>query len=170
MDIAVQGQGFIELLMPDGSRAYSRGGSMKVNDAGLLANEAGIPFKPALQLPADVQSIVITPAGKVQARLPGQQAAAELGQLDLVRFANAGGLTAEGPNLYRATEASGEPIGGRAGEDGLGTLAQGFLESSNGKLVEEMVQLVVAQRAYEASMKVMQAADDMLGMVNGLRR
>jgi flagellar basal-body rod protein FlgG len=102
--------------------------------------------------------------------LPGQANPVELGQLEMVRFANPQGLLAQGGNLYRATEASGEAIGSRPGEDGVGTLAQGFLEGSNVKLVEEMVDLMVAQRAYEASVKVVQASDEMLGMINGLRR
>jgi flagellar basal-body rod protein FlgG len=114
--------------------------------------------------------VTITAAGRVQVRVPGQSTPVDVGQLELARFSNPQGLLAQGANLYRATEASGEPIGGRPGEDGMGTIAQGALESSNVKLVEEMVNLMVAQRAYEASVKVVQAADEMLGMINGLRR
>lgn len=170
LDVAIAGDGFLELAMPDGSRAYARGGSLKVNADGLLATQAGIPLKPNLAVPDNAEAILISAAGRVQARVPGQVAPVDLGQLELVRFANAQGLLAQGGNVYRSTEASGDAIGGRAGEYGMGTLAQGFLEGSNVKLVEEMVDLMVAQRAYEASVKVVQAADEMLGMINGLRR
>jgi flagellar basal-body rod protein FlgG len=170
MDVALVGEGFMELAMPDGSRAYARGGALKVNAEGLLATQAGIPLKPNLSVPDNAEALLVSGTGRVQARLPGQAGLVDLGQLELVRFSNPQGLLAQGGNVYRATDASGEPIAGRAGEDGLGTLAQGFLEGSNVKLVEEMVDLMVAQRAYEASVKVVQAADEMLGMINGLRR
>jgi flagellar basal-body rod protein FlgG len=170
LDIAIVGEGFLELSMPDGSRAYARGGSLKVNGDGLLVTQAGIPLKPNLSVPDNAEALLVSSTGRVQARLPGQAAPVDLGQLELVRFANPQGLLAQGGNVYRASDASGEAIGARAGEDGVGTLAQGFLEGSNVKLVEEMVDLMVAQRAYEASVKVVQAADEMLGMINGLRR
>jgi flagellar basal-body rod protein FlgG len=170
MDLAILGDGFLELAMPDGSRAYARGGTLKVNADGLLATQDGTPLKPSLAIPDNAQGLFVSGSGRVQVRLPGQAKPVELGQLEMVRFGNPQGLLAQGANVYRATEASGEPIGTRPGEDGVGTLAQGFLEGSNVKLVEEMVDLMVAQRAYEASVKVVQAADEMLGMINGLRR
>lgn len=170
LDLAILGEGFLELAMPDGSHAYARGGTLKVNADGLLATQAGVPLKPNLAVPDNAEGIVVSSTGRVQVRLPGQSAPADLGQLELVRFPNAQGLLAQGGNVYRATEASGEAIAARAGEDGTGTLAQGFLEGSNVKLVEEMVDLMVAQRAYEASVKVVQASDEMLGLINGLRR
>lgn len=170
MDVALVGDGFLELSMPDGTRAYARGGSLKVNADGLLATQAGIPLKPNLSVPENAEALLVSSTGRVQARLPGQSGPVDLGQLELVRFANPQGLLAQGGNVFRATDVSGEAIAGRAGEDGMGTLAQGFLEGSNVKLVEEMVDLMVAQRAYEASVKVVQAADEMLGMINGLRR
>jgi flagellar basal-body rod protein FlgG len=170
LDIAVSGDGFLELVMPDGSRAFARGGTMKVNADGLLAHASGNAFKPGIAVPDNAQALVVTNTGRVQARIAGQATLADLGQLEVVRFPNAQGLLTEGTNLYRGGEAAGEAIGGRAGEDGVGTLAQGFLEASNVKLVEEMVDLMVAQRAYEASVKVVQASDEMLGMINALRR
>jgi len=170
MDVAIVGDGFLELAMPDGSRAFARGGTLKVNAEGLLATQAGTPLKPSLSIPDNAESVVISSTGRVQARLPGQATPVDLGELELVRFANAQGLLAQGGNVYRATDASGEPIAARAGEDGAGTLVQGFLEGSNVKLVEEMVDLMVAQRAYEASVKVVQASDEMLGLINALRR
>jgi flagellar basal-body rod protein FlgG len=170
MDLAIQGDGFLELAMPDGSRAYTRGGTFKVNADGQLATQAGFPLKPGIQVPDNAEAIVVSASGRVQVRLPGQSTPIEAGQLELVRFTNPQGLLSQGDNVYRATDASGEPIGGRAGEDGMGTVAQGMVEGSNVKLVEELVQLMVAQRAYEASVKVVQASDEMLGMINGLRR
>lgn len=170
LDLAIQGDGFFELSMPDGTRAYSRGGTMKVNADGQLALQDGTPLKPGVQIPDNAERLLVSAAGRVQVAVAGQPALVEAGQLELVRFTNTPGLLAQGAGIYRATEASGEPIGGRPGEDGMGAVAQGLLEGSNVKLVEEMVGLMVAQRAYEASAKVVQAADEMLGMVNGLRR
>jgi flagellar basal-body rod protein FlgG len=170
MDVAIVGDGFLELAMPDGSRAYARGGTLKVNADGQLATQSGIPLKPGISIPEQAQAVVIAANGRVQVRVAGQDTPVEVGQLELVRFTNPQGLLAQGGNVYRATDPSGEPIGGRAGEDGMGSLAQGVLEASNVKLVDEMVNLMVAQRAYEASAKVVQAADEMLGIINGLRR
>jgi flagellar basal-body rod protein FlgG len=170
LDVAIQGDGFIELAMPDGSHAFTRGGTLKVNADGQLATQAGFPIKPGIVVPDNAEAVVISSTGRVQLRIAGQSSLVEAGQLELVRFTNSQGLSAQGGNVYRATDVSGEPITGRPGEQGMGTLAQGFLEGSNVKLVEEMVQLMVAQRAYEASVKVVQASDEMLGLVNGLRR
>ncbi|HSW16100.1 MAG TPA: flagellar basal-body rod protein FlgG [Ramlibacter sp.] len=170
MDIAIQGDGFLELAMPDGTRAYTRGGSLKVNADGQLANQAGVALKPGITIPDNTQAVVVSAGGRVQLRVAGQSALVEAGQLEMVRFTNPQGLLAQGGNVWRATDASGEAIGGRPGEDGMGTLAQGFVEGSNVKLVEEMVNLMVAQRAYEANAKVVQASDEIMGMVNGLRR
>ena len=169
-DVAIQGDGFVEVTMPDGSYAYSRGGTLKVNRDGLLATQAGYPLKPGIAVPADAQSMVIGTDGKVQVQLAGQTNPVEVGQLELVRFTSAQGLLAQGDNLYHSSDASGEPILGKAGEDGMGSLAQGFLEGSNVKMVDEMVNLMVAQRAYESSVKVVQASDEMMGLVNGLRK
>ena len=170
MDVAIQGEGFLEVAMPDGSRAFTRGGTLKVNRDGLLATQAGQPLKPAIAIPDGAQAVLIEPDGKVQVRAANQSTPVEAGQLDLVRFPSTGQLLALGENLYQSSEASGEPISGRPGADGLGTLAQGYLEGSNVKMVEEMVGLMVAKRAYEDSVKVVQAADEMLGMVNTLRK
>jgi len=169
-DLAIAGDGFLEVTMPDGSRAYTRGGTVKVNGEGLLAALSGYAFKPGIAVPENVKGFDIGTDGKVFATVPNQSSPVELGQLEMVRFTNPAGLSAEGDNLYRSTAASGEPISGRPGEDGVGTLRQGFLEGSNVKMVEEMVNLMVAQRAYEASVKVIQASDEMLGMVNSLRK
>jgi flagellar basal-body rod protein FlgG len=170
LDLAIQGEGFIEVTLPDGTRAFTRGGSLKVNADGLLATQAGHPLRPGLAIPANAQGVTITADGRVQVRLPNQSQPVEAGQIELVRFASAGLLAMQGDNLYRATEGSGEPVNGRAGEEGLGTLAQGFVEGSNVKMVDEFVSLMLAQRAYEAGVKIVQASDEMLAMVNNLRK
>lgn len=169
-DVAIQGDGFIEIAMPDGSRAFTRGGTLKVNRDGVLVTQAGYVLKPNIAVPENAQAITISADGRVLVRQAGQNAQIELGQLEMVRFNAPTQLSALGDNLYRATEASGEALPGRPGEDGMGTVAQGFLEGSNVKMVEEVVNLMVAQRAYEASVKVVQASDEMLGMINNLRK
>ncbi len=169
-DLAISGEGFLEVTLPDGTSAYTRGGTFKVGADGLLATQAGHALKPSIAIPETAQSITVGQDGKVMVKMPGQSALVEVGQLDLVRFTNMAGLQSQGDNQYRVTTASGEPIAGRAGENAMGTVRQGYLEGSNVKLVEEMVNLMVAQRAYEASVKVVQASDEMLGMVNSLRR
>lgn len=170
MDLAIVGDGFLEITLADGSRAYTRGGTLKVNTDGQLATQSGHVLKPGITVPPKAESIVIHGSGRIEVRVSGQASPVDVGQLELVRFANPQGLQALGGSVYRSTDASGEAIAGRVGEDGMGAIVQGMLESSNVKLVDEMVQLMVAQRAYEASVKVVQAADEMLGMINGLRR
>ena len=170
LDIAIRGDGFIEVSMPDGSSGYIRGGSLKVGKDGLLTGPADQPLKPQIAIPDNAQSLVIAPDGRVLVTVPNQTAPIEAGRIDVVRFTNPAMLAPQGDNLYRATEGSGEPTLARPGEDGTGTLAQGFLEGSNVKMVDEMVNLMLAQRAYEASVKVVQAADEMLGLVNNLRK
>jgi flagellar basal-body rod protein FlgG len=169
-DLAIEGEGFLEVTLPDGSSAYMRGGTFKVNRDGLLATGGGFPLKPNLAIPDNAQSLIIDADGKVSVRVAGESKATELARIDLVRFTNPSGLQALGDGLYRASPESGEAIDARAAEDGVGWIAQGYLEGSNVRLNEEMVTLMVAQRVYEANVKVMQACDDMLGMINGLRR
>lgn len=169
-DIAIQGEGFLEVTMPDGTSAYTRGGTFKVNRDGLLATPSGFPLKPNISIPDNAQNMQIDGDGRVRVQVAGQGTPVEAGQLDLVRFTNPSGLQSQGDGLYRTTQGSGESILGKATEDGMGSLAQGFLEGSNVKLTDEMVNLMVAQRVYEANVKVMQASDEMLGMINALRK
>lgn len=169
-DVTIAGDGFIEVSLPDGGKAYTRGGTLRVTADGQLATASGQVLKPGINIPDDVQDLTITQDGRVQVRTTHNANAVELGQLELVRFMAPAGLEALGDGLFRATEQAGEPIAGRAGQDGLGAIRQGYLEGSNVKLVDEMVNLMVAQRAYEASVKVVQASDEMLGMVNNLRK
>ncbi|VVE90686.1 flagellar basal-body rod protein FlgG [Pandoraea bronchicola] len=170
LDIAIQGEGFLSVTLPDGSEAFARGGTLKVNSDGQLATSSGYALRPGITIPDNVQAIAIAADGTVNLTVPGQSTPIEAGHLEFVRFTDAGSLTALGENTYRANDASGAAIQVTPGQNGVGTLQQGFLEGSNVKLVDETVGLMVAQRAYEASVKVVQAADEMLGMVNNLRR
>ena len=169
-DLAIAGDGFFEVAQADGAKAYVRGGSFKVNTEGLLATASGEVLQPEISIPASTQSVTVAADGKVSITTPTSPTPVEVGRLDMVRFPNAGTLTPLGNNLFRPSDTSGEAIAGHGGEDGMGTVQQGYLEGSNVKLVDEMVNLMVAQRAYEANVKIVQAADDMMGMVNNLRK
>lgn len=170
LDVAIRGKGFLEVALPDGSAGYTRAGTLIVDRDGFLATADGHQLRPLIQIPSDATSIVIDSKGKVTAALPGEQERAEIGQIELATFINVGGLNPLGDNLFSSTEKSGDPLIGKPGDEGFGTLVQGFLEASNVRLVEELVNLIVAQRAYEINSKVVQASDDMLGIINNLRR
>jgi flagellar basal-body rod protein FlgG len=170
LDIAIQGDGFLEVNMPDGSAAFSRGGSLQLNHDGFLATMEGNPLKPNIHIGTDAKEISIQADGRVLVRARDQGAMVEVGRIELANFANPSGLEASGQNLYKSSERSGDATFGRAGEEGMGTILQGYLEASNVKMVDEMVNLMVAQRAYEMSVKVIQVSDEMLGMSNNLRR
>lgn len=170
LDIAIQGEGLYEIELPDGSVAYSRDGHFQINRDGLLSTSDGHILKGNIQVPADAQELIVQPNGMVLARVPGETAPVELGQIELTRFANPSALLAQGNNLFIAIPSAGEPLNAKPGEDGMGSLQQGFLEASNVKLIEEMINLIVAQRAYEVNSKIIQASDEMLGMSNNLRR
>lgn len=170
MDLAVRGEGFVEVQLPDGSPAFTRGGALVVNKDGLLATAEGHVLRPSVRAGRDIKDMVINPSGVVTATDANNGRQVELGRLELVSFANPSGLESMGGKVYRATESSGEALHLRAAEAGAGSFAQGFVEASNVKLVDEMVTLMVAQRAYEMNVKVIQAADDMLGMSNNLKR
>jgi flagellar basal-body rod protein FlgG len=170
MDIAVKGDGFIEVTDSDGSTGYTRGGTFSVDKDGFLLSPGGYGLKNPIRIGSDVQGMSIESDGRVLVRSGSQSSLVEIGKIELVRFADPGGLEPLGSNLYRASERSGDAIAGLPGEGGLGSFAQGFVESSNVNLVEEMVDLMIAQRAYESSVKVIQASDDMLAMSNNLRK
>jgi flagellar basal-body rod protein FlgG len=170
LDLAIRGAGFLEVLLPDGSRAYTRSGTLQANREGTLVTGEGHVVMPAMQLPQEATEVAIDAAGNVTAKVPGEARAVEVGQLELARFVNPAGLTALGNNLYVATEKSGDALHGKPGGEGFGTVAQGFLEGSNVRLVDELIGLVLAQRAFEVNAKAVQASDELLGMVNNLRR
>jgi len=170
LDVAIRGQGFFEVLLPDGSRAYTRNGALRVNSDGLLASGDGHVLAQALRVPAEATQVVIETTGQVTARVPNESAPVEVGQIELARFVNPGGLSAQGTNLYTATEKSGDPLLAKPGDEGMGTLQQGFLEASNVRLTEELIGLVLAQRAFEVNARAIQASDELLSLVNNLRR
>jgi flagellar basal-body rod protein FlgG len=169
-DLAIRGDGFLEVTGADGQAMFSRGGTLTIDKDGMLATATGELLRPDIHVGKDVQQLVIQADGHVMARGPGEKRLAEVGRIEMVRFADLSGLEAIGSNLYRASARSGDPISGVPGEDGMGTLVQGHLEASNVNLVEEMIDLMVAQRAYESSVKVIQASDEMLAMSNSLRK
>jgi len=169
LDVAIEGSGFFEVLMPDGTPAYTRAGALSLNGDGMLAAAGGLPLSARVAIPPDVSELRITREGRVIANLP-DRTDIELGQIELAAFANPGGLESIGENLYRATSASGEMQLGEPAAAGNGGLRQGFLEASNVQLVDELVALMVAQRGFEMNSKVLQAADQMLGITNSLYR
>ncbi|MEJ2611294.1 MAG: flagellar basal-body rod protein FlgG [Candidatus Thiodiazotropha sp.] len=170
LDLAIQGEGFFEVMMGDNSYAYTRNGAMRIDRDGYLATADGHRLSGLIQVPNDAEEIAIQNDGSVLAQVANQDELIEIGSLDLVRFVNAGGLTPLGDNLYLPSEDSGDGYYGIPGEEGFGGVNQGYLEASNVNLVEEMTQLVLAQRAYEINSKVVQASDELLSIVNNLRR
>ena len=168
LDVAIQGDGFFEVQLPDGTRAYTRDGALKRASDGRVVTSDGLVVQGGFQpIPAGTTDISISPNGDVETR--GSNGTQTF-RVTLVRFANPAGLDAMGRNLFKETGASGTPEIGNAGENGFGTLQQGYLEMSNVKVVEEMVNLIVAQRAYEVNAKSVQAADEMMQLSNNLRR
>ena len=168
LDLAIQGDGFFEVQLPDGTRAYTRDGALKRAADGRITTSDGLVVQSGFQpIPMGTTDITVSPNGDVSTR--GSNGAQTF-KVTLVRFANPAGLESIGRNLYRETGASGTPEIGNAGENGFGTMEQGYLEMSNVKVVEEMVNLIIAQRAYEVNAKSVQAADEMMQLSNNLRR
>lgn len=171
LDLAIEGEGFFPVEMPDGSTAYTRDGSFKLDAEGNIVTSDGYLLDwDGDELPEDTLEVSIAPDGTVSVVRAGQDEADEIGQIELVRFTNPAGLESLGKNLFRATPASGEELREVPGTEGLGTILQGYLETSNVQVVEEMVGLIVAQRAYEMNSKAIQASDEMLQIANNLRR
>jgi flagellar basal-body rod protein FlgG len=170
VDMAIEGDGMFQVLMPSGETAYTRAGAFHLSAEGTLVTAEGYPLLPQVTVPANTTTIVISKAGIVSATIAGQAAAQEVGTIELASFRNSAGLSALGGNLFQATSASGEATVGPAGDDGRGTIAQGYLEDSNVSVVEEMVNMILGQRAYEANSKVVRTADDMLAQANALVR
>ena len=170
LDMAINGKGFFQVMMPDGTITYSRDGAFRINAAGEMVNSAGLKMYPNLSLPDGIQSVSITQDGVVQALIEGDTNPIEVGQIELANFMNPAGLKPVGGNLLAATEASGDPSFGMAGETGFGTIMQGYLEKSNVDVVKEMINLIVAQRSYEINSKAVKTADQMLAMTNALKR
>jgi flagellar basal-body rod protein FlgG len=172
LDLAIAGEGFFKIQMYDGSMAYTRDGSFKIDSKGQVVNSNGYLLEPPITLPEGTQhsEINISKEGVVRVKVRGNDDPVEIGQISLNRFINPAGLKAIGGNLYKTTEASGEAVPGQAGYNGYGSLEQGFLEMSNVKVVEEMVDMIVAQRAYETNSKAIQTSDSMLATAINLKR
>jgi flagellar basal-body rod protein FlgG len=170
LDVAIRGEGFFRVLMPDNRTAYSRAGSFEMDDQGRLVTPEGYLVDPAITFPQNASNISINQQGEVSALLPGQTASTVLGQIQLARFVNKSGLEAIGDNLYLETASSGAPQTGNPGADGMGNLLQSQLEQANVNAVTEMSDLITAQRAYAMNAKVVTAADDMLQQTANMMR
>lgn len=166
LDIAIQGRGFFQIQLPDGSLAYTRDGSFTLNSQGQMVNSSGYVLTPAITVPASSLSITIGVDGTVSALAPGATAPAQIGNIQLADFINETGLQARGENLFAETAASGSPTPGIPGQNGLGTVIQGALETSNVNVVEELVNMIETQRTYEINSRAIETADGMLRYVN----
>lgn len=166
LDLAIEGQGFFQIEEPNGELAYTRDGQFFRNNDGLMVTSQGLPMVPNIEIPEDALTITIATDGVVSAQIAGEAEAQELGQITLVNFTNPAGLEARGDNLYRETGASGAAQEGIAGDQAIGQLRQGALEGANVNVVEEMVEMISTQRAYEMNAKVVSASDDMLKFLN----
>ncbi|GIX36252.1 MAG: flagellar basal-body rod protein FlgG [Lysobacteraceae bacterium] len=166
LDLAINGRGFFEVLLPDGTTAYTRDGSFQINANGELVTNSGYPLQPGINIPDGAQSVTIGVDGTVSVTVAGQAAPVQVGTITLTDFINPAGLQPRGENLYLETAASGPATQGTAGVNGLGTLVQGMLESSNVNVVEELVSMIETQRAYEMNAKAIATTDQMLGFLN----
>jgi flagellar basal-body rod protein FlgG len=169
LDIAIQGSGFFQVLMPNNQIGYTRAGSFQTNSSGNIVTANGNALQPAITIPANATNVTIGSDGTVSVTLPGQTAAAQVGVIQLAMFPNPGGLNSIGNNIYLPTTASGDAVVGTAGgADGLGTIQQGMLEQANVNVVDEFVSMILAQRSYESNSRVVKAADEMLQGLNQL--
>ncbi len=168
LDVAIEGAGFFQIQLPNGESAYTRAGAFKQDSSGRLVTSDGYPVFPEIVIPANSTQVSIGDDGTVNAFLDGDTTPTELGTLELSTFSNPAGLQLMGRNLYQETVASGAPTTGTPGETGLGTLSQGFLEGSNVSIMEEMVNMIAGQRAYEINTKAIKTADEMVQMTNNL--
>ncbi len=166
----VDDNGFFQVNMGNGRIGYTRGGSWQIDDQGQIVDENGLLLEPAVVVPENAVEIQLSPTGLITVRVGDETELQEIGQLELARFVNPAGLRAIGDRLFVQTDASGEPIVGNPGEDGMPQVRQNVVEMSNVQVVEEMVEMIVAQRAYEANSKGIQTADDLLRIANGLKR
>ena len=170
LDLAIEGDGFFQIAMPNGETGFTRDGGFKLDSEGRIVNADGFALEPEISIPTDAVSISVGMDGTVSVLQAGETTPTEVGSIELARFVNPAGLISLGKNLYIPSEASGDEMTGTAGENGLGTISQGFLEMSNVTVVEEMVDMITAQRAYEANSKSIQTADEMLAIANNVKR
>ncbi|MEM1090138.1 MAG: flagellar basal-body rod protein FlgG [Pseudomonadota bacterium] len=166
LDVAIQGRGFLQILLPDGAQAYTRDGSLQIDAEGALVTSSGYPVQPAITVPQGAETVTIAPDGTVTVKIAGQDQATQVGTLQMADFVNPTGLQAVGQNLFRESAASGTPQTGNPSQNGLGALLQGSLETSNVNSVEELIGLIETQRAYEMNSRAIATADQMLEYVN----
>lgn len=170
LDMAIEGDGFFQVQLPDGTTGYSRSGAFKKDSTGRVVTSDGYPLLPEMTIPSNATKVTVGNDGTVSAMTAGQTAPTTVGNIQLASFSNPSGLSAQGKNLFLPTDASGAATTAKPGESGLGTISQGFLEMSNVSVMEEMVNMIVGQRAYEINSKAVQAADEMLQTANNLKR
>ena len=170
LDMAIEGNGFFQVTEPNGDIAYTRAGTFKLDSDGRIVTSDGYPLEPEITIPADATSVSIGSDGTVSAILPGQTQPSSVGNIELASFINPAGLNSIGRNLYIQSAASGDPTTGTPGQDNFGSIDQGYLEMSNVSVVDEMVNMITAQRAYETNSKTIQASDEMLQTANNLKR
>lgn len=169
MDVAIEGDGFFQVQLDDGTIAYTRDGALKVDANGAVTTADGYILQPQITIPQDASDVIITADGSVGVKTANQPTQTQVGTLELMKFVNPAGMLSIGKNLYIETPASGTPIQGIAGQEGFGTLSQGYLEGSNVQIVEELVNLVQAERAFESNSKVIQSSSQMLQQANQIR-
>jgi len=162
LDLAINGSGFIQVALPDGTTGYTRDGSLQVDAQGRLVTSSGLPVVGDITIPAEAQSITVGNDGVVTVKLPANPQPQQVGNIELAGFVNPAGLEPRGGNFYTETVASGNPVNGAPGTGGLGTLMQGYVETSNVNVVQELVTMIQTQRAYEMNSKAIQTSDQML--------
>ena len=170
LDLVIEGRGFFQILTPEGDMAYTRAGAFKLDSEGNIVNSDGYAMEPAITIPSDALSVTVTTDGTVSVLQQGDTTPVEVGQMELAQFTNPGGLSSIGKNLFVTTAASGEATTANPNSEGLGAVNQGFLELSNVNVVEEMINMIVSQRAYELNSKVVTTSDEMMAMANNLKR
>jgi flagellar basal-body rod protein FlgG len=170
LDFAIEGDGFFQINQPNGEIAYTRGGSFKLDGEGRIVTSDGYLMEPEITIPSDSISLSVGMDGTVSVMQAGQNESTVIGNINLVKFSNSAGLNSIGRSLYLPTSASGTATEGKPGEDGMGTISQGYLEMSNVSVVDEMVNMITAQRAYEINSKAISTADEMLQMANNLKK
>jgi flagellar basal-body rod protein FlgG len=171
LDLAIEGEGYFQVQLPNGNTAYTRDGSFQISDQGMLVTNSGYAVQPQIRIPRDTTNVAISASGVVTAQgVGGANATQELGRIELARFANPAGLQSMGENMFAETPASGQPARGFPQDDGLGRVAQGYLESSNVEIVQEMVDMISAMRAYEINSKAIKNSEDMSQVANSLLR
>ena len=170
LDVAIEGDGFFEVQKDDGTIAYTRDGNLKIDANGQMCTSDGFIIQPQITIPSDATDITITPDGRIAVATPGNTELTEVGTFRLAKFPNPAGLSAIGKNLYEETPASGKPVEGTANQEGFGSTQQGFIEGSNVQIVEELINLIQAERAFETSSKIIKSSDEILRIANNLSR